>query len=115
MKMRKQRCMGLVLVLLSLLVVKMASTGTTPEDSDATVTVLLGPLGIYMMVTKQYILYDGEEANSEPNTEEEQKGVKQWQERELQRPRRSRTGRRLTQHSGRSPRQSSHWETMRRN
>lgn len=71
MKMRKQRCMGLVLVLLSLLVVKMASTGTTPEDSDATVAVLLGPLGIYMMVTKQYILYDGEEANSEPNTEEE--------------------------------------------
>lgn len=76
MKMRKQRCMGLVLVLLSLLVVKMASTGTTPEDSDATVAVLLGPLGIYMMVTKQYILYDGEEANSEPNMEEEQKGVK---------------------------------------
>ena len=87
MKMRKQRCMGLVLVLLSLLVVKMASTGTTPEDSDATVAVLLGPLGIYMMVTKKYILYDGEEANSEPNPEEEQKGVKQWQERELQRPR----------------------------
>ena len=80
MKMRKQRCMGLVLVLLSLLVVKMASTGTTPEDSDATVTVLLGPLGIYMMVTKQYILYDGEEANSEPNTEEEQKGVKALRE-----------------------------------
>lgn len=53
MKMRKQRCMGLVLVLLSLLVVKMASTGTTPGGQRRNRRRAAGPAGY---------LYDGHKA-----------------------------------------------------
>lgn len=60
MKMIKQRLMGLALVAISAFVVVLASGGTTPEDQDATAAVLIGPLGLYMIFTKQYILYDGE-------------------------------------------------------
>ena len=45
---------------ISVLVVLLTSSGTTPEDQDAAAAVLLAPLGIYMMVTRTYILYDGE-------------------------------------------------------
>lgn len=40
----------------------MARGGKTPEDSDATAAFLTGPLGLYMLLSKTYILYDGEEA-----------------------------------------------------
>lgn len=61
MKMRKQRLMGLALALMAVLVIMMASTGgSSPEDSDVTVALLVGPLGLYMLFTKNYILYDGE-------------------------------------------------------
>ena len=66
MKMIKQRLMGLGLVAISALVVLMASGGTTPEDQDATAAVLIGPLGLYMMFTKDYVLYDGEPLEEEP-------------------------------------------------
>ena len=69
MKMIKQRLMGLGLVAISALVVLMASGGTTPEDQDATAAVLIGPLGLYMMFTKTYILYDGEPVEEEPEEE----------------------------------------------
>lgn len=60
MKMRKQRLYGLALLAISAAVLLLASTGTTPEDRDATAVLLTLPLGIYALTTKQYILNDGE-------------------------------------------------------
>lgn len=62
MKMTKQRLMGLALVVTSVLLLFMASTGETLEERDATAVLIILPLGMYMMVTKNYVLYDGEEA-----------------------------------------------------
>lgn len=75
MKMTKQRLMGLTLVVISVLMLLLASTGETPEDRDATAVLLTFPLGVYMMVTKQYVLYDGEgpveeeDENEQPGTQ----------------------------------------------
>ena len=60
MKMRKQRLMGVALVVISWLVVLLACTGETPEDQDATAALLVGPLGLYMLYSDDYLLYDGE-------------------------------------------------------
>ena len=62
MKMTKQRLMGLALVVTSVLLLCLASTGETLEERDATAVLIILPLGMYMMVTKNYVLYDGEEA-----------------------------------------------------
>lgn len=61
MKMRKQRLMGLAMLAITALILVMARGGRTPEDSDATAAFLTGPLGLYMLLSKTYILYDGEE------------------------------------------------------
>lgn len=69
MKMRKQRLMGLALVVISGILLALASTGTTPEDQDATAILMTLPLGLYMIFGKTYILYDGEpeaKARDEP-------------------------------------------------
>lgn len=55
--MRKQRIMGAALVLLSVLVLAWAATGESPELQDGTVVLLILPLGLYMMLTKHYILF----------------------------------------------------------
>ena len=55
--MRKQRHMGAALVVLSWLILLLAATGASPADQDATAAVLTLPLGLYMIFTKQYILY----------------------------------------------------------
>lgn len=60
MKMTKQRLTGLALVVISVLMLLLASNGETLEERDATAVLLTLPLGVYMMVTKQYVLYDGE-------------------------------------------------------
>ena len=62
MKMKKQRLMGLALVVTSVLLLFLASTGETLEERDATAVLIILPLGMYMMVTKNYVLYDWEEA-----------------------------------------------------
>ena len=62
MKMTKQRLMGLALVVTSVLLLFLASTGETLEERDATAVLIILPLGMYMMVTHNYVLYDGEEA-----------------------------------------------------
>ena len=56
MKMRKQRHMGAALVVLSWLILLLATTGANPIDQDATAVVLLLPLGLYLIFTKHYIL-----------------------------------------------------------
>lgn len=66
-KMTKQRLLGLTLVALSALLIALASQGKTVEDRDVTAVILLLPLGIYALVTKEYIFYDGDaEAGEEP-------------------------------------------------
>ena len=75
MNMTKQRLMGLTLVAISVFMLFLASTGKTPEDRDATAVLFTLPLGFYMMITKQYVLYDGEksveeeEENEQPGTQ----------------------------------------------
>lgn len=72
MKMTKQRLMGLALVVISVLMLLFASTGKTLEERDASAVLLTLPLGVFIMVTKQYVVYDGEgpveEENEQPGT-----------------------------------------------
>lgn len=91
MKMIKQRLMGLALVVISVLMLLLASTGETLEDRDVTAVLITLPLGVFMMVTKQYVLYDGEgpveEENEQPGDTaprtHSKKGVPKWDEKEL--------------------------------
>lgn len=103
MKMRKQRLMGVALVVISWLVVLLACTGETPEDQDATAALLVGPLGLYMLYSDDYLLYDGEpvaRARDRPEAallspQYEQLHRKEstaWQESELPGPRLHRLG-----------------------
>ena len=104
MKMRKQRLMGVGLIVISWLVLLLACTGERPEDSDATAALLVLPLGLYMLYSEDYLLYDGEpvaRARDRPEAEllspqYEQLHRKEstaWQESELLSPRASRAGR----------------------
>ena len=49
--------MGLVLLVICAFVLWLCSTGTTPEDQDATAVVLLAPLGLWMLFTKEIVIY----------------------------------------------------------
>lgn len=71
MKMRKQRLMGVIFIVIAWLVLLLACNGgESPEDRDATAALLVGPLGLYMLFSKNYVLYDGEPIEAqEPRTE----------------------------------------------
>lgn len=56
-KRTEQRLMGIGLLLICALVLWLCSTGTTPEDQDATAVVLLAPLGLWMLFTKDIVIY----------------------------------------------------------
>ena len=43
----EQKLMAIGLLLICAVVLWLCSTGTTPEDQDATVVVLLAPLGLF--------------------------------------------------------------------
>lgn len=60
MKMRKQRLMGAGLVVIAWLVLLLACTGKTPEEQDATAALLTLPLGLYMLYSDTYVLYDND-------------------------------------------------------
>lgn len=49
MKMREQRWLGLVMVVISWLLLTIAASGETLEERDATAVLLTLPLGLYMM------------------------------------------------------------------
>lgn len=68
MKMRKQRCMGVALLVVSAVIWLLASTGETVEERDGTALLLTFPLGIYLLVSKTYLLNDREEDNERKDT-----------------------------------------------
>ena len=126
MKMRKQRLMGLAMLAITALILVMARGGRTPEDSDATAAFLTGPLGLYMLLSKTYILYDGEEqeaggqkesvgeaAPRAHNKTTRKEVVNTWQEREWSSPRASRPVRTQTTPSVRLRKRSSPSRTLR--
>lgn len=85
MKMRKQRLMGVLLVALSWAMLLIAGAGRTVEEQDATAAMLTLPLGLYMIYTETYVLYDGpadKEAGRCTTYLKNKKGVATWQERE---------------------------------
>ena len=52
----EQKLMAIGLLLTCAVVLWLCSTGTTPEDQDATVVVLLAPLGLWMLFTKEIVI-----------------------------------------------------------
>ena len=85
MKMRKQRLMGVLLVALSWAMLLIAGTGQTVEDQDASAAMLTLPLGLYMIYTETYVLFDrpaDKEADLCTTYRKNRKGAATWQERE---------------------------------
>lgn len=56
-KMIEQKLMGLGLLACCAVVLWLCSTGVSPEDRDATAVVLLAPLALYMLFTKEIVIY----------------------------------------------------------
>lgn len=56
-KILEQRIIGLVLLACCGLILWLCSTGQTPEEQDATAVVMLAPLGLWMLFTKQIVIY----------------------------------------------------------
>ena len=56
-KRMEQKLMGLALLVICAFVLWLCSTGTTPEDQYATAVVLLAPLGLWMLFTKDIVIY----------------------------------------------------------
>ena len=52
----EQRLMGLALLVICGIAVWLCSTGTTVQDKDATAVVLLAPLALYMIFTKEIVI-----------------------------------------------------------
>lgn len=77
-KMTRQRLLGFALVVICVLMVFMASQGSTPEERDITPTALLLPLGVYAMMTKKYILTDTDAEHTEEQEHGDLGGTK-WQ------------------------------------
>lgn len=73
MKMREQRLMGLVMVILSGVLLAWAFAGRTPEERDVTAVLLTLPMGLYMVYSDTFVLNSGarEESEREPPREAE--------------------------------------------
>lgn len=56
-KIIEQRLMGLGVLACCALVLWMCSTGVTVEDRDGTAVVLLAPLGLWLLFSKQILIY----------------------------------------------------------
>lgn len=56
-KRTEQKLMGLGLLVICGFVLWLCSTGTTPEDQDVTAVVLLAPLALWMIFTKEIVIY----------------------------------------------------------
>lgn len=51
-----QKIFGLVLLVISIGVIILASTGKTPEDKDATAILFTVPIGLYLLFTKEIVV-----------------------------------------------------------
>lgn len=56
--MKKQRVCGIILLVACVGFLVLAWHGTTLEERDITPVVMLAPLGLYLIFTKQKVMYD---------------------------------------------------------
>ena len=56
-KMIEQKLMGIGILACCAFLLWLCSTGITPEDRDGTAVVLLAPLGLWMLFTKEIVIY----------------------------------------------------------
>ncbi len=54
--MKQQRIAGAVMILCSLLLIALASRGSSAEEKDITAVLFLLPLGVYMLITRKNIM-----------------------------------------------------------
>lgn len=52
----EQKFMGIALLVICAILLVFCSTGKMVEDHDATAVVLLAPLGLYMIFTKEIVI-----------------------------------------------------------
>lgn len=52
-----QKLYGLALITMSIMLIYMASHGTSVDDRDATAVLLTAPLGLYLLFTKTVAIY----------------------------------------------------------
>lgn len=55
-KLKQQRWIGLVMLIISVCIFVLAVTGTTTESHDATAMLITLPLGIWLICTKEVII-----------------------------------------------------------
>lgn len=53
----KQVLIGLGLLALCAIMLMMTANATSPEDKDATPVLLLGPIGLYLVLSKQQFIH----------------------------------------------------------
>lgn len=51
-----QKLMGIALIAICALMFWLASTGVTPEEKDCTAVLLIAPIGVYMLFSKQIVI-----------------------------------------------------------
>lgn len=51
-----QKLMGIALIAICALMFWPASTGVTPEEKDCTAVLLIAPIGLYMLFSKQIVI-----------------------------------------------------------
>lgn len=53
----EQKILGVLMLVLSLVIWRLCSLGTTPADQDGTILLLTVPMGIWMLFSKKIIIY----------------------------------------------------------
>lgn len=56
-KRTEQKLMGLAMLIICVIVLWLCSTGTMPEDQDATAVVMLAPLALWLIFSKEIVIY----------------------------------------------------------
>lgn len=51
-----QKLMGIALIAICALMFWLVSTGITPEEKDCTAVLLIAPIGLYMLFSKQIVI-----------------------------------------------------------
>ena len=51
-----QKLMGIALIAICALMFWLASPGVTPEEKDCTAVLLIAPIGLYMLFSKQIVI-----------------------------------------------------------